>query len=179
MSLKKLDLFVCLKLAIWAEASWTYAALGDALGLSASEANASVKRSLAAGLLTPARSGEDAKPMAARQGLLEFIRHGIRYAFFESPGRTRRGMPTAHSAPPLHAILQPGAAPPLVWPDPEGEARGQVFQPLYKTVPAAAKKDPALYEVLALVDAIRGGRARERELGFELLAERISRPDGD
>ena len=32
---------------------------------------------------------------------------------------------------------------------------------LYKSVSTAARSDPALYELLVLVDAIRGGRARE------------------
>lgn len=60
-----------------------------------------------------------------------------------------------------------------MWADPKGDTRGQEFRPLYKTAPAAARRDPALYEVLALVDAIRGGRSRERLLAFELLAERL------
>ena len=57
--------------------------------------------------------------------------------------------------------------------DPKGDTRGQEFRPLYKTAPVAARRDSALYEVLALFDAIRGGRPRERQLGFELLAERL------
>ena len=172
MPLKPLDLFVCLKIATSRADSWTYEQLADSLGLSASESNAAVKRSLAAGLLVPS-TVPDRKPGPNTQGLLEFIEHGVRFAFFESPGATRRGMPTAHSAPPLKARIPPNASPPLVWADPEGDTRGQEFRPLYKTAPAAARRDTALYEVLALVDAIRGGRSRERQLGFELLAERL------
>ena len=36
--------------------------------------------------------------------------------------------------------------------------------PLYKNVPTAARRDPKLYELLALVDAIRDGRARDERL---------------
>jgi len=43
------------------------------------------------------------------------------------------------------------------------------LQPLYKSVPAAAKKDKRLYQYLVLVDAIRGGRARERSMAIEIL----------
>ena len=172
MILKPLDLFVCLKVATSRAESWTYSQLAESLGLSASETNAAVKRSLSVGLLVPSLA-PDAKPGPKTQALLEFIEHGVRYAFFESPGATRRGMPTAHSAPPLSDRLQSDASPPFVWADPEGDTRGQEFRPLYKTAPAAARRDPALYEVLALVDAIRGGRARERQLGFEFLAERL------
>jgi len=34
-------------------------------------------------------------------------------------------------------------------------------------------KDPKLYELLALVDAIRAGRAREREIAARELSARI------
>ena len=42
--------------------------------------------------------------------------------------------------------------------------RGVTFEPLHKSAPAAARKDPALYELLALIDAVRDGRVRERKL---------------
>jgi hypothetical protein len=60
-------------------------------------------------------------------------------------------------------IMQPDEAPP-VWPDPLGQVRGYEFCPLYSSVPYACKVDPKLYELLALVDAIRDGRARERKI---------------
>lgn len=60
-----------------------------------------------------------------------------------------------------------------VWPCPEGKVRGESFSPLYRSVPVAARNDPHLYEVLALVDAIRGGRNRERKMALELLHQTI------
>ena len=60
----------------------------------------------------------------------------------------------------------------------EGKVRGYQFSPLYRTVPKAVALDNAsnaLYEVLALVDAIRYGRARERELAVKLLTERLEK----
>jgi hypothetical protein len=36
-------------------------------------------------------------------------------------------------------------------------------------VPQAAARNPALYELLALFDAVRGGSLRERALAIELL----------
>ena len=63
-------------------------------------------------------------------------------------------------------------------PYPEGQHRGVSLEPLYKTAPAAALRDPGFYEMLALIDAIREGRARERKLAEKALIERIRRqPD--
>jgi hypothetical protein len=45
--------------------------------------------------------------------------------------------------------------------------------PLYPSAPAAALRSPALYEYLALFDALRMGNARERTLAEKLLEERI------
>jgi len=40
-------------------------------------------------------------------------------------------------------------------------------------VPRAARADPALYECLALFDALRSGAARERQIATELLSEKF------
>ena len=45
---------------------------------------------------------------------------------------------------------------------------------LHKSAPAAAK-DPALYELLALIDAVRDGRVRERKLAEKELSTRLRR----
>ncbi len=82
-------------------------------------------------------------------------------------------MPTAHAAPPLVDKFASSAEPPPVWPDPEGEARGTAFSPIYKAAPRAARQDAQLYELLVLVDAIRDGRAREREFAVTELKGRL------
>ncbi len=173
MPTKPLDLMICLKLHTISNDRWTYAQLAEAVGMSASEANASVKRSLAAGLLT-APMDPGTKPKPNRRKLLEFIEHGIRYCYFASPGPMARGMPTAHAAPPLDALLPPSDSQPLVWPDPKGKARGLSLPPLYKSATFASRQDPDLYELLTLVDAIRSGRLRERNLAMKLLTERLT-----
>jgi len=82
-------------------------------------------------------------------------------------------MPTGYAAPPLKAeIVQPNEPPP-VWPYAEGNVRGYSFAPLYPSVPAAAARDAKLYELLALVDAMRDGRARERKLAEKALQARL------
>jgi hypothetical protein len=45
--------------------------------------------------------------------------------------------------------------------------------PLYENFALVARDDPALYELLALFDALRAGQAREREIARKLLEERL------
>ena len=52
--------------------------------------------------------------------------------------------------------------------------RGEVLYPLYPTVPEAAARNKALYDLLALFDAVRGGSPRERALAIPLLEERLA-----
>jgi hypothetical protein len=88
-------------------------------------------------------------------------------------GETTRGVPTAYAAPPLSGqIVDNGELPP-VWPDPDGGVRGATLEPLYKAAPKAVRKDPALHELLALVDALRDGRVRERQLAEKELSARL------
>ena len=97
------------------------------------------------------------------------VLHGARYAFPAIRGRMTRGMPTAYEAPPLSELIHAGLDPIPVWPDPEGEARGESFKPLNRDVPSAARADQKLYACPSLFDALRGGRARERNLATEHL----------
>lgn len=60
-----------------------------------------------------------------------------------------------------------------VWPDARSDDSGLAVEPLFKTAPEAAQKDPDLYALLALVDAIRVGQPRENRLATELLKERL------
>ena len=172
MSLKPQDLLVCLVIATRNEPVWTYAQLAASLGLSASETKGAVDRSLAAGLLAPGLE-RGQKPVPVRRALVDFLVHGARYAFFAHPGRIVRGVPTAWAAPPLNRELTVGDELPPVWPSSSGPARGQAVEPLYRSVPDIAEANPKLYELLALVDALRFGLVRERELAAKLLRERI------
>jgi hypothetical protein len=62
---------------------------------------------------------------------------------------------------------------PPVWPHKNGTVRGMTFYPLYATVPLAAGRNAALYELLVLFDAVRGASPRERALALEMLGERL------
>lgn len=173
MELKPQDLLVLLKRAANPESLWTYAELGRALGLSASQAHRSVQRAIESGLaISKGRGNWDVVPEA----LVEFAVHGVRYAFPAKTGAVRRGVPTSFGASPLSAKISAAPGDPPVWPHAEGQSRGPALSPLYRHVPDAALADPALYELLALLDALRTGRSRERMLAQKLLAERLGLP---
>jgi hypothetical protein len=122
-----------------------------------------------------ARKDKGGKATVVRQALRSFIEHGARYAFPATRGELTRGLPTGYAAPPLRERIVQPSEPPPVWPHKLGTVRGAAFFPLYPTVPEAAARSPALYELLALFDAVRGGSARERAIALQLLDERLAR----
>ena len=167
MVTKPQDIVVALKLSLDGARS-SYADLGQELGMSASEVNAAVRRLGEANLADP-----ETKEIR-RDALRNFLVHGVPYAFPASPKEVTRGMPTAWAAPVLSGKISASEQIPPVWPDPEGKVQGAAVQPLYGSVPGAARRDPALYDLLALVDAIRIGRARERSLAEKEITHRLN-----
>lgn len=167
--LKPQDLAVALKL-VALEGRWLpYAALGEAMRLSRFEAHAAVQRLTAAGLV--AQVGGTPAPVLA--ALRSFVIFGAPYAYPPVRGGITRGFPTAHGAAPLKGLLAPAAEPQPVWPHPRGAAHGPGLLALYENLPLAARDDPALYALLALFDALRAGRARERQLAGAGLNKRL------
>lgn len=171
MSMKPQDILVVLKLLA---SGWpgSYAALGQQLGLSASEAHAALRRAQQSRLIHPDSN------QINKSALAEFLLHGLKYVFPVQPGPSSRGMPTSYAAPPLAEKFFTPSNPSsdvniLVWPDPDGEHRGYEFKPLFGSVPKAARNDPKLYEWLALADALRGGRGRESELAAKIVRQRL------
>lgn len=163
-----------LKVAAHPGQRWTYARLGEALSMSTSEVHASVKRAVTGGLAVSRGRGDWSPVLPA---LREFAQHGVRYVWPAISGPVKRGVPTSFGAAPLldKLVAAPGEAP--VWAHPQGGAKGPALTPLYRSVPQAALADPALHRLLALVDALRAGRARERALASELLQQELERAD--
>lgn len=159
------DIVILLKIVAYGEQQWYQKPLAEALGISQSEVSKSLNRSKYAGFLDP--KGKVVMKMA----LLEFLQYGLRYVFPQKPGAVVRGVPTAHSAPPLNDHIQSSES--YVWPSGKGKVRGHSILPLYPSVPEAANKDAKLHELLALADALRVGRAREKELAIVELKKRF------
>ena len=169
MILKPQDVVILLKLVTIGKEDWSFSTLSAALFMSPSEVHAGVHRAIAAKLATKISD----RIIPAIRSLEELVIHGLRYVFVPDRGEITRGMPTLHAGPPLSQMLVSSNDPPPVWPDPEGNVRGQSFSPLYKSVPKAAKQDHQLYELLVLVDAIRGGRPREHEMAKKEISKRL------
>lgn len=146
--------------------------LSSRTGLSKSEVSLALKRCIDSGLARQDLASGQVKPV--QRNLLEFLVHGLKYVFPARLGPVARGVPTAFAAPVMAGkVMSAGDLIP-VWPDGLGQHKGQSVEPLYKTVPQAARQDEALYDLLALVDGIRIGNAREAGIAAELLKERLS-----
>lgn len=166
--LKPQDVLVLLRI-VGEPSNWTFQQLSQDLGMSASEVHQALKRAEASGLY------DSTKRRVLKRALLEFAVHGIRYAF--PPKRLARsyGIPTAHSADPLRSRVVADRDDCLVWPDPDGSQFGDAIEPLYRSAPRAASRNPTLHRRLALVDALRIGRAREREMAAKALDEEFGK----
>lgn len=170
MELKPQDLLVLFKVAANPEQRWTYASLAEALSMSASEAHASAKRAVAGGLAVAHGRGDWAPVVPA---LHEFALHGVRYVWPAVMGTSMRGIPTSFGTAPLDGKLMAAAGEAPVWAFASGSVKGPSLSPIYRTAPQAALADPALHRLLALLDALRIGRARERALAADLLKQEL------
>lgn len=168
MQLKPQDILVLLKIASL-ESDWSYRKLSSELSMSLGEVHNALDRAERAQLFDSKRK----RPRT--QALLEFLIHGIKYAFPAERGSITRGIPTSYAAAPLKEMIVSEDELPPVWPSKYGETRGYTLEPLFSSVPEAVEHDTKLYELLSLVDAIRDGRARERNIAAELLSKRLRR----
>lgn len=140
-------------------------------------------RSVAAGLrLPPATVQRALQRLAATpayvnghvgvSGCEQLLFHALPFVVSTGSGEQMRGMRTAWAAPPLADAVADDSPPP-VWPDPSGDARGFALAPLHPSVPALARADRELYELLALVDGLRTGGPRVHALAANELRERL------
>ena len=145
-----------------------YSAMAERLGISKSTAHGSVKRLIKNRLVIPSAK---AMGVVAEGPALDFLAYGVPYAFAPETVAVARGVPTG-----LRALARDGhpafaGASPLVWPSKLGEARGVGIVPLVPAAPELLLRDPQLYRMLAIVDALRVGDAREREAARDALRD--------
>ncbi len=155
--------------------------LATYLCMSASEVHEGMKRLKLSGLLGPVYRESDTFShtkmiqLPIKAACEECLISGVKYFFPAELGSYTRGIPTSYAAPLFEKYIVLGNDPIPLWPYAEGEHRGLALEPLYRSVPEAIVKHPdqPFYELLVLIDAIRTGRARERNIAIKLLKEKI------
>lgn len=175
--MKGQDIIIALRLhGLWQDSRnnpdkelFSVRSMGEMLGVSKTEVSRSNQRNLESGIVRKDRKTGLLKPDS--RALLEFLTHGIKYVFPVKPAEIVRGVPTAHAAPVLEGKMMSAGDLIPVWPDANSSQMGQAIQPLIESVPSIVKKDPRMYEMLALVDAIRIGGSRESELAKQMLSK--------
>lgn len=152
--------------------------LAYSLCISPSEVNAGIKRLGLSGLLSPVLRGDSKNKIAIlpnKPACEECLISGVKYFFPVQLGAYTRGIATSYAAPILEKHFILGDDPIPVWPYEEGDKRGLALKPLYSSVPQSVIQfpDQLFYELLVLIDAIRSGRARERNIAIKLLKEKL------
>lgn len=159
------DILVLLKIIAKDSKPWQSKDLAAELFISPAEISLSLNRCVNARLLS-----EDKKTVY-RQSFMEFIQYAIQYIFPAMPGAMSNGVLTGHSHPVMAKQFHPELK--YVWPDATAPDRGLSIEPLYKTVVQSARQDPALYNMLAMIDVLRVGRVREKKVALEKLNKYI------
>lgn len=145
---------------------WTQSDIARQLGLSQSSVNRSLRQLRTSGLWRGRAGGVD------RAGVVELFVHGIKYVYPAELGAPARGVPTAHSGPSFAELFP--ATELKVWPHEAGEAYGTAVSPIHPAVPAAAMVDPRFHDLMSTLDVLRIGRARERRVAEDRVADIIS-----
>jgi hypothetical protein len=162
-TLRPNDLVIACQLALTSDAQ--FKAVSRSTGSSVGECHNAVRRlGIARLILADERR-------TAGELLHQFLVHGAPFAFPAVIGAEIVGVPTAHSAPPFQGIV--GSDTGFVWAHADGTLRGQSIIPLFPGAPLLAVDNPALYELLALIDALRVGGARVRTIAADMLGDRI------
>jgi len=141
--------------------------LAEYTGISKSQISLSLNRMYDVGLAKTDRKLQI--PKVNTKALLEFITYGIRYVFPAREGEVTRGIATSIAAPVLKGKLMSSGQIPPIWPNSKGHTKGTSIEPLHPNIFQAVQQDGRLYAMLALIDAVRIGNPRERNLALNML----------
>lgn len=167
--MKSQDIVILLKIIALDKQEWKIADIAENLQISSSTVSQALERNKFARLI------DSSKKKVQKTNFLDFLEYGIKYVFPVVPSSVKVGIPTAHSAPPLSDKVVANDEV-YVWAVNKrsgGVVKGESIEPLHECVIHAIKNDTKLYEMLALVDAIRVGKAREHHIAIEELKKRI------
>ena len=161
--LRPQDILLVLKRLAEPERVWRQKDLAESLGLSQPEVSFAHKRLRESELLVDNR--------IRRIRLARFLVDGLPVVWPAHLGAEARGVPTAWALVPV-GKRKPKSGP--VWPSSSGKMRGPSVEPIYPTVPDAVARDSTLHRWLAMIDSMRVGAARERELARDALMKEIA-----
>jgi len=164
---------ILLKLIANIDIDFTQRELASGLCISLSEVNAGIKRLLDSGLVAKIKGNTLTPILRAAE---QFLIGGLKYMIPGKLGEYTQGIPTAYAAPLFADKISLGDDPIPVWPDAYGTKKGVALAPIYPSITKALRNfpDENFYELLVLIDAIRVGRARERNIAIEILRGRLS-----
>ncbi len=165
--LRPQEIFILIAIASRNVPDWTYDQLAHELEMAPSQVFKSLERAEVADLFV--KDGRRVK----KRNLLEFLVHGVRYAFPVNPGSMTRGIPAGWQAPGLSELMSTNSSEEYIWPNTMGSIRGLSIEPLHGSLPIVASRDPELHALFALIDLIRVGSARERKVSAEELERRL------
>ena len=141
---------------------WTYQSLSDELSLSKSTLHRSI------GNLRASKLVLNRQVYAPK--FLNFLIHGVPILFPAVTGPSVIGTPTTLTArffPPEYRLL---ANVQHVWPNPYGQSSGLSISPLHPSAIRLTEFDLHAHRVLAAVDSLRVGGAREQEAATRYLS---------
>jgi len=160
------DVVVALQVALTPDTSLTV--LAEQSGRSLGEVHNAIVRLRNAGLMDPGRRRVEREP------LMQFVRWGVPYAFPPTIGGTTVGVATATLDILTDGTIAAPAAVEFVWASAEGMSRGAALEPLHPRVPDIAGRNDPLCSLLAAVDLVRVGGAREREAASAWIERQIA-----
>lgn len=111
-----------------------------------------------------------------RETFVQFIRWGIPVVFPPVITGETVGIGTAWIAANAGNPATPDRVE-FVWPDADGELRGNALVPLHPRVTAVVRTSPKLHAILAAIDLVRVGGVRERNTGVERIRQLFSTSD--
>jgi len=164
---KKADIYVLSGL-LASEGGWSYRSLADRLKVPHPVVQRGLARAREANLYS------DDRREVHLPHFEEFAIHALRFVASVQLGSLVPGVPAAWAAEPMASAIHSSAEePPPVWPHAQGRVRGQAIEPLHPAAPEAVEDWPELGEILALLDSLRAGDVRVRQVAEDLLARML------
>jgi hypothetical protein len=162
------DIYVLTGVISSEQESWTLRGLAATLHVDHTLVHRALKRAENAGLY---RASTKQVNLASFE---ELTIHAARFIAPARLGELTRGVPAAWAAQPVSAAIhQADSEPPPVWPDALGTVRGQALEPLHPAAIQASQDVPELARLMSIIDSLRAGDARVREVAATILRDTL------